>query len=105
MGEAPLYMTWYATGNNVAIHADTARRVCHIRLESPDERPEERQDFRHPNLLGWVGQERPRLLCAALAILLAYCAAGRRWSGLGEFRGLVRPGAFGRRLGRAAGPR
>src|SRR5262249_15945777 len=48
---APLLMTWYATGNNVSIAADTARRVCHVRLESDIEHPEERQDFRHPNLL------------------------------------------------------
>src|SRR5262249_4882626 len=32
MAEAPLYMTWYATGNNVIVAADTARRVCHVRL-------------------------------------------------------------------------
>jgi hypothetical protein len=77
MAEAPLYMTWYATGNNVAIAADTARRVCHVRLESPDERPEERQGFRHPDLLAWVGQDRAELLAAALMILRGYCAAGR----------------------------
>jgi hypothetical protein len=77
MAEAPLYMTWYATGNNVAIAADTARRICHVRLESPEERPEERQDFRHPNLLAWVGEQRATLLAAALTILRAYCAAGR----------------------------
>jgi hypothetical protein len=76
MAEAPLYMTWYATGNNVAIAADTARRVCHVRLESPEERPEERQGFRHPNLLAWVGGNRARLLAAALTILRGYCAAG-----------------------------
>lgn len=77
MAEAPLYMTWYATGNNVAIAADTARRVCHVRLESPEERPEERKGFRHPNLLGWVGENRVKLLAAALTILRAYCAAGQ----------------------------
>src|SRR5262249_59270502 len=38
--DAPLYMTWYATGNNVAVGADTARRVCHIPLQSPDQHPE-----------------------------------------------------------------
>src|SRR5262245_60137324 len=55
MAEAPLYMAWYATGNNVAVAADTARRICHCRLESSDERPEERSEFCHPNLLAWVG--------------------------------------------------
>jgi hypothetical protein len=90
MAEAPLYMAWYATGNNVLIAADTARRVCHARLESPEERPEERSAFRHPNLLAWVGENRPRLLAAALTILRAYCAAGRPDQGLpawGSFEG------------------
>jgi hypothetical protein len=77
MAEAPLYMTWYGTGNNVAIAADTARRVCHVRLESPDEKPEERDDFLRPNLDAWVSENRGRLLSAALTILRAYCVAGR----------------------------
>jgi hypothetical protein len=96
MAEAPLYMTWYATGNNVAIAADTARRVCHIRLESADERPEERQGFRYPNLLAWVGDNRARLLAAALTILRGYCAAGQpdqglaAWGSFDGWSGLVR---------------
>jgi hypothetical protein len=77
MAEGPLYITWYATGNNVAITADTARRVCHIRFESAEEHPERRQGFHHPNLLAWVGENRGRLLAAALTILRGYCAAGR----------------------------
>jgi hypothetical protein len=96
MAEAPMYMTWYATGNNVAIAADTARRICHIRLESSEERPEERQGFRHPNLLQWVGDNRAKLLTAALTILRAYCAAGRpdqhlpAWGSFEGWSGLVR---------------
>lgn len=96
MAEAPLYMTWYATGNNVLIAADTARRVCHVRLESEQERPEERQGFRHPNLLAWVGENRMRLLAAALTILRGYCAAGRpdqdlpAWGSFEGWSGLVR---------------
>jgi hypothetical protein len=93
MAEAPLYMTWFATGNNVAVVADTARRVCHCRLESPDERPEERSGFRHPDLLAWVGASRGRLLAAALTLLRAYCVAGRPDQGLpawGSFEGWSR---------------
>ena len=62
MAKSPLYMTWFATGNNVMIAADTARRVCHIRLESPCERPEERGGFRQPDLLAWIGENRAELL-------------------------------------------
>jgi hypothetical protein len=100
MAEGPMYMTWFATGNNVAIAGDTARRICHIRLESPEERPEERQDFRHPNLLAYVGDNRGRLLAAALTILRAYCAAGRpdqklpAWGSFDGWSGLVRSAVF-----------
>jgi Domain of unknown function (DUF3854) len=71
----PLSVGWYATGNNVSIGGDTARRVCHIRLESPEENPELRTDVKHPDLRDWVRQNRPRLLRAALVILRAWFAA------------------------------
>ena len=73
----PMFAVWYATENNVILAADTARRVCHIRLESPEENPEERTGFHHPDLLAWVRRERPRLTAAAVTILAGYCAAGR----------------------------
>ncbi len=88
--EVPMVWTVFATGNNVTLAADTARRVCHVRLESPEERPEERTGFRHPHLLTWVAEQRPRLLSAALTILHGYCAAGRPEQGLkpwGSFEG------------------
>jgi hypothetical protein len=75
--EAPLYMTWFATGNNVAVGADTSRRICPIRLETEFERPEERKGFRFPNLIEYVNENRDRLLGAALTILRAFCVAGR----------------------------
>ncbi len=77
MTTLPLYSVWYATGNNIILAADTSRRVVHVRLESPEESPEERTGFRHANLLSWVRQERPRLTMAAVTILAAYCHAGR----------------------------
>jgi hypothetical protein len=75
--DLPLLSAWYATGNNVSITGDVARRTMHVRLDVLDERPEGRMGFRHPNLLAWIGQERPRLLAAALTILAAFCGAGR----------------------------
>jgi hypothetical protein len=93
---APLTATWYATANNAALRGDTGRRVCHIRLESGLENPEERTGFRHPDLLAWVRRERGRLLVAALTILAAYCRAGRPdqdlppWGSYEAWSGLVR---------------
>jgi hypothetical protein len=74
--ELPLTAVWYATGNNVQLAGDLARRVCHARLESPFEHPEERRDFRHPDLLGWVRENRAALVVAGLTVLRAYFVAG-----------------------------
>ncbi len=92
----PLVATWYATANNAILGPDMARRLLHIRLESPDENPEERTGFRHPKLLEWVRQEQPRLAVAAVTILAAYCRAGRPdmgltpWGSFGAWSDLVR---------------
>lgn len=79
---APVDATFFATGNNVAVRADTARRICHVRLESPHERPEDRGDFKRLNLIRWVLDNRERLLSGALTILRGYHAAGRPDQGL-----------------------
>ncbi|MEE8302775.1 MAG: hypothetical protein V3S24_10110, partial [Candidatus Tectomicrobia bacterium] len=75
--EAPLSAVFFATGNNLTYKGDITRRVIPIYLESEMERPEEREDFLHPNLTEWLHQERPRLVSAALTILRAYHVAGR----------------------------
>jgi DNA polymerase I-like protein with 3'-5' exonuclease and polymerase domains len=73
----PMLTTWFATGNNIGLMADTSRRVCPIRLESLDENPEKRNNFRFPDLLAWVRVQHRRLLCAGLTLLSGYCRAGR----------------------------
>jgi hypothetical protein len=75
--QCPLLAVWFATGNNIMLSGDTSRRCLHIRLESPEECPEERSAFHHPDLLAWVRENRPALVTAALTILRGYCAAGR----------------------------
>jgi hypothetical protein len=74
---APLGVCWFATGNNVAVGADTARRVLPIRLETAEEKPELRAGFRYPNLREHVREHRARLLTAALCVLRAYIVAGK----------------------------
>ena len=73
----PMFSTWFATGNNIVLAADTARRTLHIRLESPEENPEERSGFHHADLLAWVHSKRPKLAVDAVTVLAGYCAAGR----------------------------
>jgi len=72
----PLLATWYASGNNCQLFTDTIRRTCLIRLATDQERPEERNDFKHSDLIRWVGSERPRLLAAAFTILKGSTSAG-----------------------------
>lgn len=71
-----------ASGNNLVILGDTTRRALVSRVESPLENPEERTDFRHPDLLAWVTENRARLVRAALTILRGFVVAGRPSQGL-----------------------
>lgn len=75
--DLPLGTLWLATGNNLEFRGDLIRRVLHIRLDAEHERPEERTGFRHPLLLPWLREERPRLVVAGLTVLRAYSLAGR----------------------------
>ncbi len=86
----PLAITWYATGNNVALVGDMQRRVLHVRLESPEANPEDRTGFRHENVEAYAREHRGELVTAALTVLRAYVLAGRPRHGLapwGSFSG------------------
>ncbi len=81
----PLDLTWYATGNGVALTAGSSRRCLQVRLSREQranetesrQRAERQSESRHPRLLAWLQRERPRLLPAALTLLRAYVVAGR----------------------------
>ena len=94
--DGPLHLTWFGTGNNVQLGTDTARRVCHIRMESPEERPELKGNFRHKELRTHVRKHRGTLLAAALKILRGWHAAGRpthdlpNWGSFEGWSGIVR---------------
>ena len=75
--KGPLLTTWLATANNVQLSTDMIRRVAHIRLETPTERPEERTGFAIPELEEYVRSNRPKLVRAALTILRGWHVAGR----------------------------
>jgi len=85
----PHRAVWSITGNNVEMGGDLARRAIPIRLESKLENPEGRTDFRHPHLLAWVRENRPRLVHAALTVLRAWVVAGSprptKFAPLGSF--------------------
>ena len=72
----PVRQTWIATGNNVRIRGDLARRSYRVRIDTEHERPWERHEFRHPELLAWVADHRGDILAKLCTMILAYFQAG-----------------------------
>jgi hypothetical protein len=69
--------TWIATGNNILLRGDLPRRCYWIRLDARESRPWQRENFKHPDLLGWVAKNRGRLVHALLILARAWFAAGK----------------------------
>ncbi len=80
--EAPMNTLWVTAGNNVSLGPDTARRCLSIRLEPLCERPEDRDNFTIPDLMGYTQKHQAELAASALTILRAFHVAGRPSSGL-----------------------
>ena len=83
---APIDCAWLATGNNVELSTDLARRVVRCRLDRGMERPWEFKPLR-PNIRPYTIQNRHLLVSAALTLCGAWIEAGRPSSGasLGSF--------------------
>ncbi|MDR4485126.1 MAG: DUF3854 domain-containing protein [Nitrospirales bacterium] len=77
MVRAPNNATWLATGNNVELSDELARRVVTIRLDSKMGKPEQRRGFRHPNLVEWVQDHRSKLVSACLSLIQTWIDAGK----------------------------
>jgi hypothetical protein len=75
--DIPLKSVFFACGNNIGTKGDALRRAIPIRLETKEERPEERTDITNKDLLAYVRQERGRLVAAVLTLVRAYVVAGR----------------------------
>jgi hypothetical protein len=72
----PARTVWFGNGNNVQIGGDLARRVYVSRIDAEVSMPWLREDFQHPDLLGWVKQSRGALIAAALTLGRAWLQAG-----------------------------
>jgi hypothetical protein len=92
----PITFILLATANNATLTTDMTGRTCLCRLESPDEHPELRNEFKHRDLIGYVRQRRHELAIAALSIPHGYIKAGhpdqklRAWGGFEGWSDLVR---------------
>jgi DNA polymerase-1 len=75
----PNQVTWLATGNQVQVSADMARRAYWIEIYPDDPDPQDRPEdkFTHPDLRTWTQENRPELTAAALTMIRAWFAAGR----------------------------
>lgn len=73
----PHRAAWVATGNNLRLRGDLARRSYWIRMNAQVAQPWRRTQFRHSDLLGWVAPHRGEILGALLTLGRAWFAAGQ----------------------------
>lgn len=93
----PVRSVWVATGNNMELSDELARRAVPIRLDPGEVRPANRpkSDYRHPDLLRWAGQRRAELVCAALTLVRhwlegeVYVTPGSTFARVHEATGLL----------------
>jgi hypothetical protein len=83
----PNRAVWIATANNPQLSDELARRCVDIRIDARIARPEERDDFVHPDLKAWAGANRNALVHALLVL-------GRAWVEKGMPRGTTPFGSF-----------
>ena len=77
MAIVPNRATWVATGNNIDVGGDLARRCYRIKLDAHMAGPWKRTGFKHPELLDWVTTHRGDLLHALCTIVRSWWTAGR----------------------------
>jgi hypothetical protein len=78
----PVRCTWIATGNNIALSEEIARRTCWIRMNANVEQPYKRAGFKHVNLVEWVKSNRAELVNALMVLVRAWLEAGcPSWEG------------------------
>ena len=86
-GEVPWTCVIAATGNNLTVRGDMARRMVLCRLETNHPNPEQIKYKHHPDPQGYARENRVELLCAALTILVAH----RRAVENGDPDAVIRP--------------
>ncbi|MBC8422882.1 bifunctional DNA primase/polymerase [bacterium] len=72
----PVRCVWVATGNNVTLSTELARRFIRIRIDPRMDRPFQREGFRHNPLRSWVHRHRADLVWAALVLAQGWISAG-----------------------------
>jgi hypothetical protein len=88
MVSVPVRCSWVVTANNPTYSTEMARRTVRTRIDPKVDRPQDREGWRHPELLSWVDDNRGELIWAFCTLVRSWVAAGRpRFTGkaLGSF--------------------
>ena len=72
----PNRAVWLVTANNPNLSLEMARRAIRIRIEPKDERPWQRDNFKHSPLKQWVTANRNDLVWAVLVLVRAWLTGG-----------------------------
>jgi|SRR5215217_4117055 len=73
----PQRAAWIATGNNISLSSEIARRTFNVRLDAKMAKPWEGREFIIKDLNRWTKQNRGRLLWCYLTLARNYFAKGR----------------------------
>ncbi len=74
---ATVHNVWMFTANNPVMSLEIARRTVRIRIDTNEEKPWQRDTFKHKNLRAWADTHRGDLIHAALTLVRAWVVAGK----------------------------
>jgi len=83
----PQRATWLATGNNLHLKMDIARRTAPIRIDAKMADPWNKDGFKIPDIVTWCKENRPSLIWACLTMV-------RHWVAVGKPAGQRKMGSF-----------
>jgi len=88
MLSVPVRCSWVVTANNPTYSTEMARRTVRTRIDPKVDRPQDREGWRHPELLTWVDDNRGELVWAFCTLIRAWVVAGKpkfKGKALGSF--------------------
>jgi hypothetical protein len=71
----PNLFNWIGTGNNPIVGSEMERRICWIRLNAKTADIQSRV-YHHPDLPGWVSENRSKIICAILTMIQYWIDVG-----------------------------
>jgi putative DNA primase/helicase len=77
MVSVPVRCSWVVTANNPTYSTEMARRTVRSRIDPKVDRPQDREGWRHPELLSWVDDNRGELIWAFCTLVRAWVAGGK----------------------------